>query len=62
MQINPENTTAQPALPVVSSSRRSALLAACLGALLLFVAGFAETHVLHNAAHDSRHSAVFPCH
>lgn len=62
MQINSENTTAQPVLPVVTPSHRPALLAACLGAILLFVAGFSETHVLHNAAHDSRHSAVFPCH
>ncbi|VAW86414.1 hypothetical protein MNBD_GAMMA16-2246 [hydrothermal vent metagenome] len=62
MQINSKNTTMQPALPVVTTSYRTVLLAACLGVLLLFVAGFAKTHVLHNAAHDSRHSAVFPCH
>ena len=39
-----------------------ALLIVCLAASLLFVTGFAETSVVHNAAHDGRHSAGFPCH
>lgn len=39
-----------------------ALCAAGLGAVLLFGAGFASMQALHNAAHDSRHSAGFPCH
>lgn len=39
-----------------------ALCAAGLGAVLLFGAGFASMEALHNAAHDSRHSAGFPCH
>jgi cobalt transporter subunit CbtB len=39
-----------------------ALCAASLGAVLLFGAGFASMETLHNAAHDSRHSAGFPCH
>jgi cobalt transporter subunit CbtB len=39
-----------------------ALMAAALGAVLLFGAGFASMQALHNAAHDSRHSAGFPCH
>ena len=40
----------------------AALMAASLGAVLLFGAGFASMEALHNAAHDSRHSAGFPCH
>jgi cobalt transporter subunit CbtB len=56
---------------VVSSKSRSsiwqdkllpALLIIFLATSLLFVTGFAETSVLHNAAHDGRHSASFPCH
>lgn len=39
-----------------------ALAAAGLGIVLLFGAGFAPMEALHNAAHDSRHSAGFPCH
>ena len=37
-------------------------IAAGLGLLLLYGAAFAETPALHNAAHDGRHSAGFPCH
>jgi cobalt transporter subunit CbtB len=29
---------------------------------VLFGVGFAGSAVLHNAAHDSRHSFAFPCH
>jgi cobalt transporter subunit CbtB len=39
-----------------------ALFAAVLGAALLYGVGFSSTVQLHNAAHDSRHSAAFPCH
>lgn len=39
-----------------------ALLTAALGLALIFIAGFAESHVLHNAGHDTRHSTGFPCH
>lgn len=38
------------------------LAAAALGIFLLFGAGFAEMSPLHNAAHDARHAAGFPCH
>ena len=37
----------------------SALL---LGVFILYGAGFAGANVLHNAAHDGRHSFTFPCH
>lgn len=39
-----------------------ALLSCALGLVLLYAAGFAKTEALHNAAHDGRHSAGFPCH
>lgn len=39
-----------------------ALFAAGLGLVLLYAAGFAETAEVHNAAHDGRHLAAFPCH
>lgn len=39
-----------------------AMLAAVLGLVILYAAGFAETSQIHNAAHDGRHSASFPCH
>lgn len=36
--------------------------AAILGAMIFLFVGFAPMQVLHNAAHDTRHSTVFPCH
>lgn len=39
-----------------------AFTAAFLGLFLLWGVGFAGPTVLHNAAHDARHSAAFPCH
>ncbi|WP_372877489.1 CbtB domain-containing protein [Pseudomonas sp.] len=45
------------------SQRLLLALASCLlGAALIFVAGFSPIEAMHNAAHDTRHSAAFPCH
>ncbi len=33
-----------------------------LGVFLLYGAGFVQTSVAHNAAHDVRHAQGFPCH
>jgi len=38
------------------------LLAGGLGVVLLYGAAFSSMDALHNAAHDGRHSAGFPCH
>ena len=38
------------------------LVAAFLGVSLLFVSGFAHSAMMHDAAHDTRHSVGFPCH
>jgi cobalt transporter subunit CbtB len=38
------------------------LCAAVLGLALVYLAGFARAEALHDGAHDSRHSASFPCH
>ena len=42
----------------------TAFLMLLTGAVLLFVVGFAQgsAGILHNAAHDTRHAATFPCH
>ena len=40
----------------------SAVLALLLGAFLVLGTGFAHSDMIHNAAHDSRHSFAFPCH
>ncbi|WP_430912778.1 CbtB domain-containing protein [Methylobacterium sp. sgz302541] len=37
-------------------------MAALFGFGLVFMAGFSPASVLHNAAHDFRHTQNFPCH
>lgn len=64
MHIESGSITQTKTLPAGASASNAlaALFAAVLGTALLFAAGFAETHTLHNATHDARHSAGFPCH
>lgn len=57
---------AAAALDVAGVNRLSvvgpALAAIAFGAFLLWGAGFAHSDLIHDAAHDSRHSFAFPCH
>jgi cobalt transporter subunit CbtB len=39
-----------------------ALAAGLLGIALLYGVAFAQPELLHDAAHDVRHSFAFPCH
>lgn len=39
-----------------------ALSAMLLGSMLVLFVGFAPIPAVHNAAHDTRHTAAFPCH
>ena len=39
-----------------------ALAAAMLGLVILFGVALASGDTIHNAAHDTRHAAAFPCH
>jgi cobalt transporter subunit CbtB len=45
-----------------SSTLVAAVSAALIGLGLIWGVGFAGASVLHNAAHDARHAAGFPCH
>jgi cobalt transporter subunit CbtB len=45
-----------------SEALGTAIFAALLGAFLIWGVGFSHIDVLHNAAHDTRHSTGFPCH
>lgn len=38
------------------------LAAALLGTFMLIGVGFAQSQVIHDAAHDTRHAFTFPCH
>ena len=40
----------------------AALAAAAIGLALLIGVGFAHPEAIHNATHDARHAAGFPCH
>jgi cobalt transporter subunit CbtB len=54
------------AIPVRTGGLRSRLAVAApvfaLGAVVVFLVGFAHPLALHNAAHDTRHALSFPCH
>ena len=45
-----------------ANRKTAAILAAALGLVIVFAAGFAPVDAVHNAAHDTRHSFAFPCH
>ena len=38
------------------------VLAILFGVFVIGVVGFSHIDVVHNAAHDTRHSNAFPCH
>jgi cobalt transporter subunit CbtB len=42
--------------------RRAPLAAMLFGAVILYVVGFLNLPLAHNATHDARHAAGFPCH
>ncbi|MFW9078594.1 CbtB domain-containing protein [Pseudomonas sp. P2757] len=46
----------------LSQRLTAAIFASILGACLVYFAGFSHIEAVHNAAHDTRHSAAFPCH
>lgn len=54
--------TSQTVALAPSSRIATALVAGSLGTVLLFFAAFAHSSTLHDAAHDTRHAIVVPCH
>ena len=58
-------TTATTSLGASVSQQSRAMqlaLAALLGIFIVGFVGFSHLDVVHNAAHDYRHSMAFPCH
>ena len=49
---------------VFSQRITTGVLMLLTGSVLLFAVGFAQGsgNFMHNAAHDTRHAATFPCH
>ena len=50
--------TANPTIQRMSA----AALGGLIGLFLIYGVGFANSETIHNAAHDTRHAASFPCH
>lgn len=61
-----ETFASQSHIGVRTAARSETLIAAAfaalLGVFLVWGVGFSPIDVLHNAAHDTRHSMAFPCH
>jgi len=64
MPISSTVSTAAKSAAVSSSSsaRLQAVFAMLFGLLIVGMAGFSHSEILHNAGHDTRHSNAFPCH
>jgi cobalt transporter subunit CbtB len=63
MQTRIDAVTGASSRPLeVAGTRVAALIAAALGALVIWVVGFSHVEAVHSAAHDTRHSNAFPCH
>ena len=62
----PIHSSTYPAAGGVAATRNTALLQAAmailLGVFVIGVVGFSHIDIVHNAAHDTRHSNAFPCH
>lgn len=60
------NASSAITIPASTSATRSLLLqlaaGAALGLVVLYGVAFAESPLVHNAAHDVRHITVKPCH
>lgn len=50
------------AASAASGTRAAAALAILFGLAIVYVVGFAQPAMLHNAAHDARHAFTVPCH
>ena len=57
-----ENADSQSGLTLWKQRVLPATLACSLGLVLIYAVAFAEIAQLHNATHDVRHAAGFPCH
>ena len=49
---------------LISTQERLAIgaMRLLLGTFMVLGIGFAQSEVVHNAAHDTRHALTFPCH
>lgn len=57
-----KTATAPQVKPLANDRAMLGLSSALVGTALIFWVGFAPMAAVHNAAHDTRHTAAFPCH
>ncbi|BFT63126.1 CbtB-domain containing protein [Pseudomonas moorei] len=57
-----DHSTTTSSTTTLTQRLTAAVCASILGACLVYFAGFSHIEAIHNAAHDTRHSAAFPCH
>lgn len=67
MQAKVHNELGRPRIVTEgATARRRQVGVACalalLGVVIVWGQGFSNIEAMHNAAHDTRHSKVFPCH
>ncbi len=63
MTIQVSNSQISTKAASLEGSKRSQIIAAAvLGLTIVFAVGLLPMDAAHNAAHDTRHSAAFPCH
>jgi cobalt transporter subunit CbtB len=48
--------------PVAGDRTAIGAVTLLVGLMMVYFVGFAPLSAVHNAAHDTRHSAAFPCH
>lgn len=57
-----KTAAAEQVRPLANNRAMLGLSSALAGTALIFLVGFAPMSAVHNAAHDTRHTAAFPCH
>jgi cobalt transporter subunit CbtB len=57
-----KTVAAEQVRPLANDRAMLGLSSALAGTVLIFLVGFAPMSAVHNAAHDTRHTAAFPCH
>ena len=55
-------TTATKTIAASNTNILTIAFVALMGLGMVFIAGHAQSAALHDAAHDVRHTAGFPCH
>jgi cobalt transporter subunit CbtB len=57
-----KTVAAEQVRPMANDRAMLGLSSALVGTALIFLVGFSPMSAVHNAAHDTRHAAAFPCH